>query len=425
MKQTITLKPRPYLMVNKIQPYAWGSRGKDAFIPRFLGIEVEADRPFAELWMGVHPNAPSDVILDGSPVSLRQLISRNPLEILGQEVFDKFSGTLPFLFKVLSAAQVLSIQVHPNKEQARSLHARDPEHYPDDNHKPEIAIALDSLTALVGFKRFSGVVQTLEEYPELAGFIGPDVHRELRSAQGLSYPEQRELVRLMYSTLVRRSISHGEELVESIAQLEKRLRETPDTLKEEERIFLDLRRTYTGADVGLFSIFLLNLVHLEQGQGMFIKAGIPHVYVRGNIVECMANSDNVVRAGLTPKFKDIETLVEILTYELGPVPVLEGRPDLDKVVYRTPATEFQVSRWKVEPGAGIVEATGNRPRILLVTRGEILVSWESVPGSSGETGQPFHRGQSILIPACLEEFQVTSMSPAELFTVQVPPPRPR
>ncbi len=147
MKQTTTLEPRPYLMANKVQPYAWGGRGKDAFIPRLMGIEPLIGPASAELWMGVHPKAPSDVVMaGGSLVSLDQLIARHPVEILGQEVCDRFSGTLPFLFKVLSAAQPLSIQVHPNAEQAQTLHAQRPEHYPDATHKPEIAIARDPLT---------------------------------------------------------------------------------------------------------------------------------------------------------------------------------------------------------------------------------------------------------------------------------------
>ncbi len=410
MKRTSVLKARPYLMANKIQPYAWGSRGKDAFIPRLLGMEAQVGQPYAELWMGVHPKAPSDVILDdGSPLSLPELIAAHPLEILGQEVYDRFLGTLPFLFKVLSAAQPLSIQVHPNVEQARLLHAWHPEHYPDENHKPEIAIALDSLTALAGFKSVPAILQTLEEYPELADLIDQNVYRELQSASDFSPSRQRGLVSQMYSALVGRSLFYEDELVTAIVRLEKRLLKTPDRLKKEEQFFLDLRKKYTGADVGLFSLFLLNLVQLERGQAIFTAAGIPHAYLKGNIVECMANSDNVVRVGLTPKFKDVETLVRVLSYELGPVPILQGAPDSKHVTYHTSASEFQVSRWSVEPGAEIVTTTGDRPWILLVTGGRILVN-----------GEIFKRGQSILIPACLEEFQIMSGSGAELFAVEVP-----
>ena len=174
-KNRIKPEPRPYLLENKIQQYAWGARGKKAFIPQLLGMETKLNEPYAELWIGIHPNAPSEIKMGDSLFSLTEFIQNHPVEILGQSVSSAFSGTLPFLLKVLSAGEALSIQAHPSKEQARHLHAQDPEHYPDDNHKPEIAIALDSLTALAGFKRFIELQQTLLTYPELSEFIDIDV----------------------------------------------------------------------------------------------------------------------------------------------------------------------------------------------------------------------------------------------------------
>ena len=413
--QTPLLEPRPYLLANKIQHYAWGARGKDAFIPRLLGIEAQADRPYAELWMGTHPNAPSDVIVDGARVALSKLIARYPLEILGEEVSARFSGAFPFLLKVLSAAEALSIQAHPNKEQAVFLHAQDPEHYADDNHKPEIAIALDSLTALVGFRSLGDIVLSLTRYPELAGFIGPEVVRRLQRAGEPGEQEQRDLVRLMYATLMRRSITHPAELAASIARLSERLRDSSAVLTQEERIFLDLARYE--ADVGRFSVFLLNLLHLKKGQGIFIGPGVPHAYLQGNIVECMATSDNVVRAGLTPKFKDIERLLDILTFETKAVSILGERPDLDDVTYRAPVSEFQVSWWGLKAGAE-KRVSGNALRVLLVTQGKILIRWGS--GADGDE-EVFRQGQAILIPAFLDEFRLVSRGIAELFRVKVPP----
>ncbi|MFN2271768.1 MAG: mannose-6-phosphate isomerase, class I, partial [Anaerolineae bacterium] len=290
----MSLEPRPYLLANQIQPYAWGTRGQDAFIPRLLGIAAESDKPYAELWMGAHPSAPSQVVIDGVPISLRQLIALHPREILGEAVAERFSGMLPFLFKVLSTAEALSIQAHPTEAQARLLHARDPEHYPDDNHKPELAVALDSLTALVGFKPFPDVLRTLEQYPELTNFIGAEVVDGAKDARETPPQEQQSRLRALYETLVERSVAHTDELVAATGRLAKRL--VARTAREEERLFLEMREKYSGADVGLFTIFLLNLLHLKAGQGLFIKAGIPHAYLKGNIVECMANSDNVVRA---------------------------------------------------------------------------------------------------------------------------------
>jgi len=136
---------RPYLLNNTIQKYSWGMSGKNAFIPKLLGITLEKNEPSAELWMGGHPSAPSKIYLFDSWINLNDVIRDFPVEILGQKIFEKFGSQLPFLFKVLSAAQPLSIQVHPNKTQAEELNSKDPEHYPDKNHKPEIAIDIDEL----------------------------------------------------------------------------------------------------------------------------------------------------------------------------------------------------------------------------------------------------------------------------------------
>jgi mannose-6-phosphate isomerase len=413
----MTFAPRPYLLVNKIQHYAWGTRGIDAFIPRFLGIEAEPSCPYAELWIGAHIKAPSDVVLNGSAVSLRQLLSQYPLEILGEGVTKAFSGSLPFLFKVLSAAEALSIQVHPSKEQARVLHAQDPEHYPDDNHKPELVIALDSLTALVGFKSFSGILQTLENYPELVDLIGEDVCHELRYLRNPSALEQRERVRRIYSTLVSRSLSHPEGLAEATSRLGRRLGAVMGALSEEDELFLELAGQYPASDIGLLSLFLLNLVHLQKGQGMFIEAGIPHAYLKGNVVECMANSDNVVRVGLTPKFKDAGTLVKILDYVPRAVSALEGTPDAERMIYRTSASEFQVSSWKLESGLERCIAPEGKPVVFLVTKGKVLFAWD-VGLESGE--RVLHRGQSVLVPACLQEFRIRAQDVVELFEVEVP-----
>ena len=141
MNQVPEVAPRPYRMHNQIQHYAWGTRDQDAYIAHLLGNEPEEGVPYAELWMGAHPKAPSTIELeDGRTVALNMWIKAHPNAILGREVAERY-GKLPFLFKVLSAGQSLSIQAHPTKAQAEKLHARDPEHYPDNNHKPEIAVA--------------------------------------------------------------------------------------------------------------------------------------------------------------------------------------------------------------------------------------------------------------------------------------------
>lgn len=382
-------------MQNPVQPYAWGTRDAEAFIPRLLGIEPQPGVPYAELWMGAHPKAPSAVIVGGEAVALDRWIAAYPQEILGSEVAARFDNRLPFLFKVLSAGETLSIQAHPNKAQAEILHACDPENYPDDNHKPELAVALDSLTALMGVKPPAEMRATLARYPELAGLVGE--------------------ARQPFSALIERSISGGREIAQATDALAARLSCTGGNLRQEERLFLDLRARYPADDVGLVALFMLNLVHLEAGQGVFIAAGVPHAYIRGNIIECMANSDNVVRVGLTPKFKDAQALIEILSREPQPVAVLNGG-DAPETIYRTPAREFRVSRLRLRLGEERGEAGGGRPEILLVTQGVVRLRWDS----GKET---FRQGESIFIPALLDEFTVQAESSAELFRAEVPDER--
>jgi len=417
MNPPVSLQPRPYLLVNKIQHYAWGSRGQDAFIPRLLGIAAEPNLPYAELWIGTHPKAPSEMVVDGVSVSLSRVISQYPLQILGNRVSKRFSGSLPFLFKVLSVAEPLSIQAHPNREQAQALNSRDPEHYPADNHKPELALALDSLTALVGFRSLGDIHRSLERYPELAHFIGLDIYHRLKESQTLTGLEQQNLTRLVYRGLIQRSRTCEKELIECIGQVEDRLHRSSNNLRDEERLFLDLRGKHAGADVGLLSVFLLSPIQLEEGQGVLIEPGVPHAYLKGNIVECMANSDNVVRAGLTPKFKDFETMVDVLSYGTDPVSILGDDADREHVIYQTPVAEFQVSRWRLKRGKTITEVTRGEPGILLIIKGDIRLRWQA---NSESVQLDFQQGQSILIPASLGEFKMTSLSSVEVFKVEVP-----
>ncbi len=412
MSQQSTIEPRPYRLQNQIQHYAWGSTGDEAYIPRLLGIAPQPGLPYAELWMGAHPSAPSCVCMDGGSVSLRQLVEQCPIEVLGPEVSEAFSGTLPFLFKVLSAAEALSIQAHPNKAQAAALHARDPEHYPDPNHKPELAIALHSLTALMGFRPYEGILDALDRYPELAGTIDPEALGRFREARGSPAGLQEDRLRTLLTTVLARSAKDPAALEQRTAALARRLSAADHPLREEEALFLVLREQYGGADVGLFAVFLLNLVHLDEGEGVYIGPGIPHAYLRGNIVECMANSDNVVRVGLTPKYRDAEALIEILDCRLGPVPILEGM-GTEEVVYHTPAPEFLVSRWHMPPGRRKRAGLYDRPEILLVLRGAVRIEWEN-----GE--EIFRRGASMLLPACLRGATLQALEPATVFRAEVP-----
>ncbi len=418
-----TIAPRPYTLQNQIQPYAWGTRGADAFIPNLLGRTPKPDTPYAELWMGVHPKAPSAVVLDGdTTIPLDRWIAADPEAALGPAVAETYGG-LPFLFKVLSAGQSLSIQAHPDKAQAERLHARDPEHYPDANHKPEVAVALDRLTALRGFRPYGELRATLARYPEIAQFAGDRAAVLLPG--GATGPEaQRAAVRALFEAVIRRAIEEPDALAAAVDSMARRVQDAAVDLDARAARFLTLRARYGSRDVGLFALYLFNLVHLEAGQGMFTAAGVPHAYLGGNIIECMANSDNVVRVGLTPKFRDAEALLEIVDPTPGPPPILTGAPDpsvipqagaSEAVVYRTPAPEFVVRRVTLAPGAAVDLPTGGRPAVLLVTQGPVTLAWPA-----GSETAP--RGRAAFLPAVLPAVTLRAAQPAELFLAGVPAP---
>ena len=391
----------PYRLHNAIQPYSWGSCGADAFIPRLLGFPAAPEQPYAELWIGTHPNAPSHTVLGGERVSLAALIASDPPAVLGAAVAQRFDNQLPFLFKVLSAAEPLSIQAHPDKAQARRLHARDPKHYPDANHKPEVAIALDALSALAGLKSAEDLRVTQATYPEIAAFIG-----EFAGENDIAPRE-------CFAALIRRALADPQALAAASRRLATRLESVSQPRTEVERLFLALRPVYGDADVGLFALFLLNLIHLQAGEGLYLPAGVPHAYLRGNIVECMANSDNVVRVGLTPKFKDAEALLEILSPVAGLPSVLRPEPEMLSARYPTPAAEFEIHRLTLEAGARCEMGPRSSVEVYLLTEGSLRMSWD-------DGVETYARGSSFLIPACLPAWQITALEQATLFKATVP-----
>jgi mannose-6-phosphate isomerase len=405
--------PQPYKLYNTIQNYEWGTKNEAAFIPRFLGIQPKLDTPYAELWIGAHPKAPSEIEIDGVKISLNIVVAKYPLECLGAYVCITFSHTFPFLLKILSAANALSIQTHPNKAQAQQLHAKDPKNYPDDNHKPEVAIALDSLTALAGFKPVQSIKKNLEQLPELSELIGQELIDALLNSKDLS--EQKDLIKKIFEAVMQHA-EDTEHLTACISYIRKRLTNKTSRLPEEEQ-FLEQHRLF-GDDVGLFSFFFFNLVDLKPGEAIFTDAGIPHAYIKGTICECMANSDNVVRAGLTNKFKDVGTLLDVLRYDFMECPMMQAGTGAGETVYRTTAKEFEVSRLIELKGFRRTCISNDRPSVYLIMLGSLDVQW-NVAGKS----QIVHyiKGESFFIPASLPQYEISvKSSEAEIFIVTIP-----
>ena len=390
------LKAIPYKMINHIQNYEWGTKGKHAFIPNLLGYEGD-ETPTAELWIGGHPKLSSEVIINNAKIKIKDLIETNAEELLGKFIVNKFGKQIPFLLKVLSANNALSIQTHPNKKQAIKLHNIDSKNYPDANHKPEIAIALDSLVALVGFRDFNKIEENLSKYYELSEFIGFDVVDKFKSNKNT------ENLRTLFSALMNKS-NQSIELQKVILTLKTKI-ESNDNPSEDERLFDSLYNQY-GFDIGVLVLFFLNVVNLKVGEAIFTPAGIPHAYIKGNIVECMANSDNVVRAGLTPKFKDVKQLIDILTYQAGDIELI-GKKYSNKIYeYSVNVDEFLLQKVRLKNDT-FQFVTNNSVEVLLVVEGELTCNNVKIK-----------QGESLLLPALLNKISIEGS--ALFFRVGVP-----
>lgn len=401
-----------------VQHYEWGGY---EFIPGLLGLENKARKPFAELWIGAHPSAPSKVV--GRSVTLDKLLERSPEAILGPAVASRFTGRLPYLLKVLDARKMLSIQAHPNKHQAEEGFRREDaagislraagRNYKDDNHKPEVQVALAEMWMLHGFRPLEEIAATLRAVPELTPVM-PDFDRRLVRA-GQDADARRELLRELYGAMMRMP----QERVDAILQpLTARLsRQRPRDKHSPDYWALgaaeDFPLPHGHSDRGIFSVYLLNLVHLRPGQGTFQPAGVLHAYLGGINVELMANSDNVLRGGLTRKRVDMEELMRILSFESGAAGILDGDPiSAAETVYRTSAEEFELSRIEMAAGTPPIRQTACGPDSLMVIAGLVTIT------SQGRTLTP-GRGQAILIPHAVDYVIETAAAPALLFKASI------
>lgn len=396
--------PRPFQLKNTIQHYAWGNSGDQAFIAHLLGIDPEHDTPFAELWMGVHPKAPSTIIDPNSgPQALSDWISEAPEEHLDLKFSGSDQANLPYLLKVLSANQALSIQAHPDKAQAELLNRNDSIHYPDDNHKPEIAIAIDHLDALVGFISQASFQKLLSEMPELQKLLQRD-ENQIDSLQAS----------ILY--LLNLSRHQSKVITSTIEALQNRLTQKDD-LDEAEVLFLNLSKQYGTMDVGLIFLFFLKRVHLGPGEAIFLPPGIPHAYLKGNIIECMANSDNVVRLGLTEKFCDTQALAEILRFEEHQDFKVNTSSDGYLTEYMTPTNEFTVKSLALMQGESRAFTLKDSLTMFLLLEGEISLRWDT--GTSSCTCV-YRRGNSFVAPANLMDFSIQAKNHSKLFLVDIP-----
>ncbi|WP_103760754.1 mannose-6-phosphate isomerase, class I [Streptomyces sp. SM10] len=372
---------------NTVRPYAWGST---TAIPELLGTAPTGE-PQAEMWMGAHPGAPSRLTRSpgadapGSEAgerSLTDVIAADPLRELGAAAVGAFGPRLPFLLKLLAAGAPLSLQVHPDLAQAQQGYADeerrgvpvDAPHrtYKDANHKPELICALTPFDGLCGFRRPT-------EAADLMAALGVDSlkpYADLLRAR----PEDGALREVLTAILT----ADPDEMAHTVAEAA----EAAARLGGAHAPYAQIARHYPG-DPGVIAAMLLNHVQLQPGEAMFLGAGVPHAYLGGLGVEIMANSDNVLRCGLTPKHIDVPELLSIVRFEPTEPGILrpEAAPNGEEL-YETPVDEFRLSRYVLPAGGTPVDLTAATPQILLCTAG--------APTAADLSLAP---GESVFVPA--------------------------
>ncbi|MGW2826857.1 mannose-6-phosphate isomerase, class I [Streptomyces sp. NPDC001443] len=359
---------------NTVRPYAWGSV---TAIPTLLGVEPTGE-PQAEMWMGAHPGAPSRT----DRGTLVEVVDADPEKELGAAAVARFGPRLPFLLKLLAAGAPLSLQVHPDLAQAKEGYAREERdgvpvdaphrNYKDANHKPELICALTEFDGVCGFRDPLRAADLLDGLG--VGSLKPYV--DLLHA----HPEEAALREVLTAILT----ADREQMAHTVAETAAAC----DRLGGDYAPYAGLAHHYPG-DPGVIAALLLNHVRLQPGEALFLGAGVPHAYFGGLGVEIMANSDNVLRCGLTPKHVDVPELLRVVRFEAADPGVLrpEASPDGEEV-YETPIDEFRLSRYVLADGGPARDLTRTAPQILLCTAGTVRAGEHDLPP-----------GQSVFVPA--------------------------
>lgn len=359
-----------------LRAYPWGSR---TLIPQLRGLPAPSDRPEAELWFGAHPAGPSTI--DGRP--LTEIIAEDPAAALGPRVREQFGDRLPFLLKLLAAAEPLSLQAHPSAEQAREGFARENDqgialnasnrNYKDSSHKPELIVALSEFHAMIGFR-------PLELTRELfAALSCPELDRYLTILDPFN---ESDSLRGLFTTWISIPAQARQELIDAVVTAASTNLQRGDWISNVLVNVLELQERYPG-DIGVLGALLLNHVRMYPGEGIYLDAGQLHAYVRGLGVEIMANSDNVLRGGLTSKYVDVPELVRVLEFSsLSDLGVYR-----EEGVYLTPAPEFQLTCREVsQDSPWTIDHDG--PAIAMCTAGTVELG-----------GMTLNPGDAVWIPA--------------------------
>ena len=383
-------------LTNPIQRYAWGST---TAIPELLGLPATSE-PMAESWMGAHPSAPSLVTTEDGETGLDQLIAADARALMGPHAVGRFGGELPYLLKIIAADSPLSLQVHPDIEQARRGYTAeeaagvpiDARHrnYRDSNHKPELIYALTPFEALCGFR-------APRRAAELLGGLDAPLAKQLGDL--LTAQPSYEGIRAVFTRLLEPGTRPKPDNVRQVAEACAARLAHGSPSPHADRTVVLLANAYPG-DPGVVTSLLLNAVTLRPGEAMFVPTGAVHAYLHGMGVEVMASSDNVLRAGLTPKHVDVAELLRTVDYV--PAPPIRIAPEVFHCasevfheatsVFRAPVDDFELSVTSVDDDL-VHPLPGGGPRILLCLDGGLTIA------TSGDITIALSKGESLFASA--------------------------
>ena len=401
-------------MQGAIRSYAWGSR---TAIAEFTGRTAPTAHPEAELWLGAHPGDSALLGTAGAQTSLLEVITADPQGQLGPEVCERFGDRLPFLVQVRAADEPLSLQAHPSAQQAVEGFEREERigvpinspvrNYRDRSHKPELLVAITEFEALAGFRPAARSVALMRALavPELEPYIV--LLTDQSDASGL---------RALFTTWITAPQPDIDAVIPAVLEgAVNYIRSGAKEFASEVMTVLELGERYPG-DAGVLAALLINRISLKPGEGIFLAAGNLHSYLRGMGMEVMANSDNVLRGGLTPKHVDVPELLRVLNF----TPVADSRAptrrDGIEVTYETPVPEFAASAITLDAGdlGHEVDAAAHHvgPQVLVCIEGSVIVR-----ASSGEVR--LTRGAAAWVAAEDGPIRLEADRPTKVFRATV------
>ena len=409
---------------NQVQKYDWGS---NSAIPDLLGLENTEQEPMAELWMGAHHKSPSEIVVNpdsGETRSLLEAIGEDPNGFLGERNADRFYGRLPFLFKVLSAEHALSIQAHPTLQEARHGSQRenaagiplDAPHrnYRDANHKPELLCALTDFWALRGFRPLK------EIFAEFRNSGWESLNRALIRMEQEGEPYG---VEQFFQTIMESEGSRKEQLIQQALKRAEAERTGEGTSIEDYSdprfYWITVLHEQHPGDIGVLAPLYLNCFVLHPGQSMYLSPGVLHAYLHGTALEVLANSDNVLRGGLTSKHIDLAELLHVVDFRTEEPQIREATPveedesfrregeGASVAVYRTDAPEFELYRIDCDGADAVRFERGEQPEVLLCLSGSVEIQTTERDGLGGPESCTLNRGESCIVTASVAEYRLS------------------